>query len=290
MSDRPIQLMLVDEDPVFRLGLKVWLEQQGDFTVVSEAGSAADALAEVRSRFDRYQQSLDDPSLRNKDGPPTPPIDLVLLDLGMGAKEPNSMPGLTLCQQLKQAFPNLPVLVLSAQAEPVLQAAAERMGANAYGTRSMSVRRLAQLIRQTSAGISTSAEGRDRDAMAQSDVGPGGGSQSVQSNAQPSAQPNSSFGQDRTASLSRLNDIPGPLTAMRISMRLSGVRQINQSLSDVEKARQQTASWLNQAVLAGKKRELIAARWLMSALWRTPRFESGAAEAQLVGAGAGRAG
>ncbi|MEL6605560.1 MAG: DUF3685 domain-containing protein, partial [Cyanobacteria bacterium J06614_10] len=193
-------------------------------------------------------------------------------------------------QQLKQAFPNLPVLVLSAQAEPVLQAAAERMGANAYGTRSMSVRRLAQLIRQTSAGISTSAEGRDRDAMAQSDVGPGGGSQSVQSNAQPSARPNSSSRQDRTASLSRLNDIPGPLTAMRISMRLSGVRQINQSLSDVEKARQQTASWLNQAVLAGKKRELIAARWLMSALWRTPRFESGAAEAQLVGAGAGRPG
>ncbi|MEL6159620.1 MAG: DUF3685 domain-containing protein [Cyanobacteria bacterium J06623_5] len=288
MSDRPIQLMLVDEDPVFRLGLKVWLEQQGDFTVVSEAGTAADALSDVRSRFSRYQQSLDDPSLRRKGEPPAPPIDLVLLDLGMGAKEPGSLPGLTLCQQLKESFPSLPVLVLSAQAEPVLQAAAERMGANAYGTRSMSVRRLAQLIRQTSAGLVASGNTPGSASAAQSELAKNRErSQSVQSDVQSNIQPDTQSGQNRAASLSRLSDIPGPLTAMRISMRLSGMRQINQSLSEVERARQQTASWLNQAVLEGKKRELIAARWLMAALWRTPQFESGAAEAQMVGTGAG---
>ena len=47
---QPIQLMLVDADPVFRLGLKVWLDQQSDFVVVAEAGSANEALGEVRSR------------------------------------------------------------------------------------------------------------------------------------------------------------------------------------------------------------------------------------------------
>ncbi|MEL6605731.1 MAG: DUF3685 domain-containing protein, partial [Cyanobacteria bacterium J06614_10] len=70
MSDRPIQLMLVDEDPVFRLGLKVWLEQQGDFTVVSEAGTAADAPAEVRSRSARPHPTLAHPAPRTPAGPP----------------------------------------------------------------------------------------------------------------------------------------------------------------------------------------------------------------------------
>ncbi len=251
----PLQLMLVDADPVFRLGLKVWLEQQSDFTVVAEASSSDEALEGVRSRFTTYQQSLDDPSLRPKDRPPAPPIDLVLLDLGIGATDPSTMPGLTLCQQLKTDFPSLPVLVLGAQAEPVLQSAAERMGANGYGTRSMSVRALAQLIRQTAA---------EPDAP------------------KPPIDPTSSTGSSsfippspsRRSSLSRLGGIPGPLTAMRISMRLSGLRQIDQNIFDVNVARQQTTSWLNQAMLDGKKRELTAARWLMSALWRTPSFDS----------------
>ncbi|MGB3790398.1 MAG: DUF3685 domain-containing protein [Phormidesmis sp.] len=251
----PIQLMLVDADPVFRLGLKVWLEQQSDFTVVAEAGSSEEAIERVRSRFTTYQQSLDDPSLRPKDRPPAPPIDLILLDLGIGATDPSTMPGLTLCQQLKTDFPSLPILVLGAQAEPVLQSAAERMGANGYGTRSMSVRRLAQLIRQAATEPGTPKPPIDPTSP---------------TNSSSSLPPSPS----RRSSLSRLDDIPGPLTAMRISMRLSGLRQIDQNIFDVNVARQQTTSWLNQAILDGKKRELTAARWLMSALWRTPSFDS----------------
>ena len=250
--------MLVDADPVFRLGLKVWLDQQSDFTVVAEAGSSAEALEGVRSRFTTYQQSLDDPTLRQKDRLPAPPIDLVLLDLSIGATDPSTTPGLTLCQQLKTDFPNLPVLVLGTQAEPVLQAAAERMGASGYGTRSMSVRRLAQLIRQTAAG-------------------PGIPNPAPKSPIDPTASPNLSASlpaSPERSALSRLDDIPGPLTAMRISMRLSGFRQIDQNLFSVNVARQQTTSWLTQAVLDGKRRELIAARWLTAALWSTPRFES----------------
>ena len=57
---------------------------------------------------------------------------------------------------------------------------------------------------------------------------------------------------------------------MRISMRLSGLQQIDQSLADV--ARQRTSNWLNQVILDGKARELNAARWLVASIWRTPRF------------------
>ncbi|MEL6779067.1 MAG: response regulator transcription factor [Cyanobacteria bacterium J06597_16] len=283
MNERPLQLMLVDADPVFRLGLKVWLEQQGDFTVVAEAGGATEALSDVRSRFQAYQQSLDDPALRPKNAAIKAPIDLIILDLGLGAQDPDSVPGLQLCQQIKTDFPQLPVLVLSAQAEPVLQAAAERMGANGYGTRSMSVRRLAQLIRQVAASpLSSSASSQAVAGAPPADASgplPGGGVSSApgstaaagsqQGGRRSSRQPSSA------ASLSRLNDIPGPLTAMRISMRLSGLQQIDQNINAVNLARQQTSSWFNQAILSGRKRELAAARWLVASLWRTPRFEDG---------------
>jgi DNA-binding NarL/FixJ family response regulator len=251
--------MLVDADPVFRLGLKVWLDQQSDFTVVAEADSSDEALAGVRSRFSTYQQSLDDPALRKQKQPPIPPIDLVLLDLGIGASDPSTAPGLTLCQQLKTDFPALPILVLGAQAEPVLQSAAERMGANAYGTRSMSVRRLAQLIRQTASPNPSLPQDPTRSPAPPSPTATEPGRNTQASNSTSSLRP---------------PRIPGPLTAMRISMRLSGLRQIDQNLFDVNIARQQTASWLKQAILDGKQRELVAARWLMSALWRTPGFDS----------------
>jgi DNA-binding NarL/FixJ family response regulator len=260
MSDRPLQLMLVDEDPVFRLGLKVWLEQQGDFTVVAEAEGAQKALEEVRSRFQTYQQAFNEPTLQRV-APPPVPIDLIILDLDIGARDPEATPGLQLCQQIKTEFPGLPVLVLSAQAEPVLQAAAERMGADGYGTRSMSVRRLAQLIRQAAVG-------------APAEVAQVPPSQATSQTIGESAIRADRLGMgDRSAAPpTSLNDIPGPLTAMRISMRLSGLRQIDQNLADINLARQRTTTWLNQAVLDGQKRELMAARWLISAIWRTPKF------------------
>ncbi len=78
--------MLVDEDPVFRLGLKVWLEQQGDFAVAAEAGTAADTLEGIRSRFVTYQQALDDPSLRKKNEPLAPPNRSGYFGFGNGCK------------------------------------------------------------------------------------------------------------------------------------------------------------------------------------------------------------
>jgi len=266
---RPLQLMLIDEDPVFRLGLKVWLEQQSDFVVVAEAGTASEALSKVRSRFADYQKALDNPALRQQKQPLAAPIDLALLDLGIGAKDPSATPGLSLCQQIKTDFPQLPIMVISAQQEPVLQAAAERMGASAYGTRSMSVRRLAQLIRQTATSKNLADAGSDTVA---NDSDAASATDSRTRNLAEKTRRSRSDRPRRGNALSRLDDIPGPLTAMRISLRLSGVRQIDQSLSEVEAARQQTTAWLERAVLAGKKRELVAARWLTAALWRTPKF------------------
>ncbi|MGC1306930.1 MAG: DUF3685 domain-containing protein [Phormidesmis sp.] len=257
MPKRPIQLMLVDEDPAFRLGLKVWLEQQG-FAVVAEAGTATEAIEGVRSRFQTHQQALADSDRRQTEATPAP-IDLVILDLDLGDRNSNTQPGAQVFQQLKTDFPNLPILVLSAQAEPVLQATAERIGADGYGTRSMSVRRLAQLIRQSVP-------------EAQSNERPAESIRPQPPDAATKAPPPEPLAPQNQNALSRLDDIPGPLTAMRISMRLSGQQQIDRRIEAVELARDRTQSWLTQAILDGQKRELTAARWLVDAIWRTPRF------------------
>ncbi|KPQ33932.1 MAG: Response regulator receiver domain/Protein of unknown function (DUF3685) [Phormidesmis priestleyi Ana] len=293
----PLQLMLVDHDPVFRLGLKVWLEQQGDFTVAIEAETAAEALDKVRKRFQTYQPSLTDAATRKKKQPiqpVPPPLDLIILDLGLGAAEPDVTPGLQLCQQLKTSFPKLPVLVLSKQAEPALQAAAARVGADGYGTRSMPVRRLAQLIRQVAVGqpaavLSETAAETETDTAVRSPTPPpqqttgsedgsigrptdrpeATKSQQALSNSNVEPPTNRPSPNNNRSALSPAN-IPGPLTAMRLSMRLSGLQQIDQALADLD--RQRTTSWLGRMIAEGKKRELTAARWLVSSVWRTPQF------------------
>ncbi|NEP18040.1 MAG: DUF3685 domain-containing protein [Leptolyngbya sp. SIO4C1] len=236
MSGRPLQLMLIDEDPTFRLGLRVWLEQLPGFQVAAEAGNAETALALLQSRSQALEGAFDNPRLRSQ---ALQPIDLVILDMGLGQSDPQAMAGLDLCQAIKTAFPALPVLVLSAQAEPVLEAAARQVGADGYGTRGMPVRALAQLVRQvaqrTSAQRTSSEWVRPAPAM--------------------SAQ------------------IPGPLTAMRLSMRLAGLQQIDAALADLQTLREQgRLAWLDQLVLDGRTRELKAARWLMNRLWATPQF------------------
>ncbi|MEA5463013.1 DUF3685 domain-containing protein [Leptothoe sp. PORK10 BA2] len=238
MSERPLQLMLVDEDPTFRLGLRVWLEQLPGFQIAAEASSAAEAMAILR-KCDRTQaEAFTDPTLRTQRS-----INLVIVDLGLGAsdtgKDPVSSSGLQLCKSIKTEFPKLPVLVLSARDEPVLEAAARQVGANGYGTRGMPVRELAQLIRTVARGSS----------------GPGA---------------NDAIEQQRTQQSSQ---IPGPLTAMRLSMRLSGVEQIEQQLAKTAaELRRSRLTWLERQILAGQLRELKAARWCMQRLWATRNY------------------
>ncbi|MEO0869658.1 MAG: response regulator, partial [Cyanobacteria bacterium J06642_11] len=231
MSERPLQLMLVDEDPTFRLGLRVWLEQLPGFQIAAEAASAADAMDIIR-KCDRTQaKAFTDPTLRGQ-----ATIDLVLVDIGLGAGEaatdPLTSSGLQLCKSIKTEFPKLSVLVLSARDEPVLEAAARQVGANGYGTRSMPVRELAQLIRFVAAG-----------------------KQPIEK--PPQLPP----------------PVPGPLTAMRLSMRLAGVDKIDQQLAKTTAAlRRPRLPWLERQVLTGQLRELKAARWCLQQLWSTRQY------------------
>ncbi|TVP67674.1 MAG: DUF3685 domain-containing protein [Leptolyngbya sp. LCM1.Bin17] len=250
-----LRLMLVDDDPVFRLGLRIWLEQSANCQVVAEASQPSEALAVLQSRAtqvseDPWTDAMDD-AMEN---PPAPDptvanLDLVILDLGLGAGDPQQLPGLQLCAEIKAQYPTLPVLVLSAQTEPVLEAAASQMGADSFASRSLPVRDLGRLIQQL--GRAATA-----DTVSAPEIGTIA---------------------DRTYSAARWESasgsVPGPFTALRISMRLSSVQQIEATMAAIAaELQQQPASPFTQAVLAGRYRELKAARWLMRRLLATPGF------------------
>ena len=85
MSNRPLRLLLIDQDPIFRLGLLVALSALPDIQVVAEAETDTRAL-----------QILAELAQKNPNQ-----VNLVVLELGNGRSISSQQNGLQLCQQLK---------------------------------------------------------------------------------------------------------------------------------------------------------------------------------------------
>ncbi|MBD1876101.1 DUF3685 domain-containing protein [Nodosilinea sp. FACHB-131] len=263
MTTAPLRLMLVDEDPVFRLGLRIWLEQTAGYAVVAEATQANDALAILASRASLKTRSDVSPDWTPQPAPDwaddwatedpsrRPDIDLVILDLGLGAGRPDQLPGLRLCADIKARYPTLPVLVLSAQTEPVLAAAARQLGADGFGARGMAVADLGRLIEQLIASRPQPARG-------------------LRSIAGGQRPPVTMWEAEVSGTIPA---VPKALIALRINLRRSSVQQIEAVMAQIEaEQRRGRGSLLTEAVLAGRYRELRAARWLVRRLLATPDF------------------
>ena len=218
MTASPLNLLLVDEDPVFRLGLRIWLEQQSDFAVVGEATDSEAAITTLTELQTAAINSATDAGI-NLDAPA---VDVVIIDLGLSQGQPEQLMGLQLCSEIKQQFPTVAVLVLSAQTEPVLQAAAAQMGADGFGARGLPVRALARLIQQT---------------------------------AQPRPEPVEAVADDIV--------FPQPLEGPIAYLNRTSVEQIDAAMAEIEQLTNQRLSYWYRLVLAGKHRELRAARWLV---------------------------
>ncbi|SAK75163.1 response regulator protein [Caballeronia arationis] len=107
MTTNPARLVLIDDHPLVRDGLRARLEAAPHLTVIGEAGNAAEALALAADE--------------------TNPPDLALMDVGMAG-----MSGIELAALFHERFPAIRVLMLSMHdnAEYVTQAV--RAGASGY--------------------------------------------------------------------------------------------------------------------------------------------------------------
>lgn len=124
-SNCKLRVLLVDDHPVVRQGLRTMLLEAGDIEVVAEAADATEAMAIVRHER----------------------LDLVLSDMGLPGKT-----GLDLLKMIKAVQPQLPVLMISMYAEQVFAVRALKLGAAGYLMKDADARTLVDAIRKAASG------------------------------------------------------------------------------------------------------------------------------------------
>jgi DNA-binding NarL/FixJ family response regulator len=257
MSDRPLKLLLIDQDPIFRLGLRVALEVIPDIEVISEAETDTTALQILA------ELSQNDPNR----------VNLVVLELGNGHSISSQQLGLQLCRHLKIQYPNLPVLLLSATQEQGILLAAKAAGVNGFCPKGVPVAELVTVMEEVVAGRSfwygdfwgqgateqgSRGSKKQRGRRIPITPYPQRGLRVPQSLIANPHYPLSPEGAPSS---------PIPLSRLRSKLRFSGEGYIKTSLEEVTaKLQVPGLPLLEQAILAGRRRELLAARWLLDRL------------------------
>ena len=120
-----LRVLVADDHPVFRHGLKDIIDETTDIKVVDEASDGLCALEKTRHEH----------------------FDAVILDISMPGKD-----GLEVLREIKQEQPSTPVLILSMHPEDQYAVHALRAGASGYLTKDSPPEELIVAIRRISAG------------------------------------------------------------------------------------------------------------------------------------------
>lgn len=123
----PIQILLVEDDELFRLGLSTRLQQQPTLQIAAEAEDGETAVDLIRQR----------------------PFDIVILDVGLPG-----MGGVDACRQIKQLRPALPVLILTSHDQPALIARLIEAQAQGYCVKGIDPDSLILAVQSVAAGAS----------------------------------------------------------------------------------------------------------------------------------------
>ncbi|MGB7709944.1 MAG: DUF3685 domain-containing protein [Microcoleus sp.] len=249
------QLLSIGNNTIFRLGLRVAIEQYPDLQVVAEASTPTEAL--------QVLEALAIDSGERK------PADLVIFDLETQNFPGSKMSVLAFCQQLKSLYPNLPLLLLGGPSPPTpaLLARLQQVGANGYSPKGRDISVTIEAMRLVASGQTY----WPMDLSASSEIALNAGIiQAVE---------NSALGTEEKA------DSPTVSTPVAQKLLayfcLSGLRQIDAALAIVKADLQQVkaadsedfTSILDGVVLNGHRRELLAARWIVSQLLPEERRE-----------------
>jgi len=119
------KVFLVDDHPIVRQGLTLFINREPDLMVSGEADSATAALQAIRTALP----------------------DFVVLDISLGGPD-----GLELLKTLRAKYPNLPVLVLSMHDESIYAERALRAGANGYIMKQETTDKVVSAIRRILGG------------------------------------------------------------------------------------------------------------------------------------------
>lgn len=124
-NPEPIRIVLADDHPILRGGLKVLLQEQPEFAVVGEAGNGLEALRAVQK---------------------TQP-DVLVVDITMPG-----LNGLDVARQIAQLSPATRIIILSMHSTDAFVAEALRNGASAYVVKDSTLEDLVQAVRTVMTG------------------------------------------------------------------------------------------------------------------------------------------
>jgi two-component system, NarL family, response regulator len=127
MVSTGLKILLVEDDELFLLGLRVRLQQEPGLEIVAEAEDGETAI-ELTSQC---------------------PINIVLLDVGLPG-----IGGIEACRQIKQRHPKLPVLVLTSHSQQALISRLIEAGANGYCLKGIAAEKLVLALRSVASGAS----------------------------------------------------------------------------------------------------------------------------------------
>jgi len=115
------KVFLIDDHPIVRQGLALFIDREPDLMVCGEADGANSALQAIRESVP----------------------DFVVLDISLDGPD-----GLELLKTLRATYPNLPVLILSMHDESAYAERALRAGANGYIMKQEATEKVLTAIRQ----------------------------------------------------------------------------------------------------------------------------------------------
>jgi DNA-binding NarL/FixJ family response regulator len=121
----PVAVVVVDDHPLARAGVRKMLETSTDIEVVAEAATTDEALLEIATRN----------------------VHVVLLDISLPGEG-----GLNLLSRLRRTRPEIAVLMLSSHPEETYAIRAVMSGAAGYLTKDVSIANLVAAVRKAASG------------------------------------------------------------------------------------------------------------------------------------------
>ncbi|WP_293336011.1 DUF3685 domain-containing protein [Microcoleus sp. CAWBG58] len=246
-----LQLLSIDPDPIFRLGLKVACEQYPDLEIVADVVTGTEALEvlEARSTASLWAKK---------------PVDLVILAVERLSLRSGLIQTLAVCGEFKNLYPNLPLLLLGGPLAPEQLGQLQAAGAKGYCPKDRDISQTIEAIRVVASGGTY----WPTDTPANSQIELNSATVKTIENSPANLEENAE-------SLTVETPVHKKILAY---FCVSGLREIDAALASIKADLEQIqvadstdlATILDGIVVRGRRRELLAARWIVSQLLEVP--------------------
>ncbi|NEN91114.1 MAG: DUF3685 domain-containing protein [Okeania sp. SIO3H1] len=235
-GESALQLLLIDNDPIFRMGLKFACEQFSDIEIVGEAEVGAEAIKIIQNLIKQEKNFL------------------IILDIetqnsSTQTTQDIKTSGIDFCKELKTSYPQLLILLLTSLQDTALLALIQELGVSGYCPKGISISKLETIIRQVANGQSYWVNSSLREDVPEN------------------------YGKVTTSDLKV--QTANFFKTLRYNVCNSGLKQIDLSLAEITSQldesvkkldRNNLTSVLNVAINSGQRRELLTARWIVNQL------------------------